>query len=94
MNEFKKFEVEDVELAQFKVHNIRSKICLAGENFGVEVTLSEKVVSIGTTVGCHIPQEEEGSLKVYKIVLRHVVGGWMVARTVGELYNTRQAKYV
>jgi hypothetical protein len=60
MNELKKLSVEDFKLAQFTVNNIRSKICLAGESFGLE----EKVVSVYTTIGCHNTEEEEGgSLK-------------------------------
>jgi len=60
MNELKRVSVEGIELAEFTVNNIRSKICLAGESFALE----EIVVSIYTTIGCHNPEEKEGSLKL------------------------------
>jgi len=72
------------------VNNIRSKICLAENSFGLE----EKVVSIYTTIGCHNTEEEERSLKIYKFIRRHADGGWMDARARWELCNTRQAMYV
>ena len=87
MNELKKVSVEGIELTQFTVNNIRSKICLFGENFGLE----ENVVSIYTTIGCHNSEEEEGSLKVCKFVRRHVDGGWVDARASVELSKTRHA---
>ena len=88
MNELKMVSVEGIELAQCTVNNIRSKICLDEESFGLE----EKVISIYTTIGCHNTEEE--SLKVCKFVRRHVDGGWVDARARGELCNTRQAMYV
>jgi len=90
MNELKKVSVEGIELTQCTVNNIRSKICLAEESFGLE----EKVLFIYTTIRCHNKEEEERSLKVCKFVRRHVDGGWADARARGELCNTRQAMYV
>jgi len=56
--------------------------------------LEEKVGSIYTSIECHNTEEEQRSLKVCKFVLRHVDGGWVVAKARGELCNTRQAMYV
>jgi hypothetical protein len=90
MNERKNVSVEGIELAQFTVNNTRSKICFAGESFGLE----EKVVYIYTTIGCHNPEEGEGGLEVCTCVGRHVDCGWVDARAGGELCSTRQAMYV
>jgi hypothetical protein len=59
VNELKNVLVEGIELSQCTVNNIHSKICLAGESFGLE----ENVVSVYTTIGCHNTEEAGGSLK-------------------------------